>query len=237
MFLTKIRIGFYFLFTFIALIISFLPLTLTFYWFVTNEITNLVIYIFSPIILIFLYILTCFIFSMIHPIFVVNIFLPSMKEGIYPHRSDIGKLMALRLIADSITKSLFKMLTWIPFLTSRFMFPKLMRFYGFKCGTGVHISTNTYIDYCLTEIGDRSFVGYGAGIAGHYRQNGKLILKKVIIGSKVTIGTFSRVTPGCEIGDKAILGAMSSLAPNSIMEPGSIYIGTPASKTEKKNSF
>jgi len=237
MFLTNFRIGFYYLFTLIALIISFLPLTLTFYWFVTNAISNIVIYIFSPVILIFLYILTCVIFAIIHPIFVVKVFLPSIKEGIYPHRSDEGKLMGLRLISDSITKSLIKMLTWIPFLTSRIMFPKLMRFYGFKCGKGVHISTNTYVDYCLTEIGDRSFVGYGAGIACHYSQNGKLILKKVKIGSKVTVGTFSRITPGCELGDKSILGAMSSIAPNTIMEPGSVYIGTPAVKTEKKTTF
>jgi len=48
------------------------------------------------------------------------------------------------------------------------------------------------------------------------------------VGKNVTIGSNSIITPGCEIGDNAIIGAGAVLLKNTKVEPRSVYYGVPA---------
>lgn len=74
----------------------------------------------------------------------------------------------------------------------------------------------------------------GAIINAHIVERGRLKLKKVKIGSNVTIGSHSTIMPGCEIGEHAIIGATAVLQKNSKVQPRSVWYGVPAKNIRNK---
>ena len=59
-------------------------------------------------------------------------------------------------------------------------------------------------------------------------------LRKVRIGKNVTIGSNAIIPPGCEIGDRAIIGAGAVLLKNTKVEPHSVWYGVPAQNIRKR---
>jgi len=104
----------------------------------------------------------------------------------------------------------------------------LLRLLGAKLGKNVQINSKFVFDATLLEIGDNTVIGGSAIIIGHIVERGILKLRKVKIGSNVTIGSHSTVMPGCEIGDHAILGAGAVLLKNTKIQPREIWFGVPA---------
>ena len=112
-----------------------------------------------------------------------------IKPGKYPHNSADGRIVGVKLTADSIFKSLIKVYTFIPFIWGMFIFPYGMRLYGLKTGKNVHIATNTYIETAgLVEIGDNSFIGYGSNISAHVHENREIVIAPIKIGHSCYIG-------------------------------------------------
>ena len=179
------------------------------------------IYLFSPLLLTGSYILTIFIFGLLHSFLAVKPLLPTPKPGKYSHHSAEGQLMALRLIADGLMKSMIKFISWIPFVTNKIILPKILRLYGLKTGKNVHIASEVYLDSCLL-------------VSVHYNQDQYLFIKGVKIGNDVTVGAHCIVAPGCEIGNNSILGAMSFLVPDQKMDSNSVYLGSPAKKINER---
>ncbi|MFW9930250.1 MAG: acyltransferase [Candidatus Thorarchaeota archaeon] len=232
---SKLRISIYFLLTIVVFLFSFFPEYIVFYLFFNYAIKNIAIYFLSPLILTLAYIASIVIFGVLHSFFVVKTLLPTPKEGVYNHHTDEGRLMALRLISDSLMKSMIKFISWVPFVTNRILLPKLLRLYGLKTGKNVHLASDVYIDSALVEIGNNVFIGIRTTVSSHYNQDQNLILKKIVIGNDVTIGAHSIVAPGVKIGNNSVLGAFSFLVPDQIMEANSTYVGSPAKKINERS--
>jgi len=99
---------------------------------------------------------------------------------------------------------------------------------GCRIGAGAKLCTATINDCFNLQVGEGSFIARGASINGHVLENGKLLLAPVVIGSRAMIGTHSQICPGCEIGDGAVIGARSLLPKFTIVPPGEVWAGVPA---------
>lgn len=110
----------------------------------------------------------------------------------------------------------------------------LFRLLGAKLGKNVQFNSKYVFDASLLEIGDNTVVGGGAIINCHIVERGKLILRKVRIGRNVTIGSHSTIMPGCEIGDRAIIGASVVLLKDTKVESRDIWYGHKAESLREK---
>ncbi len=102
----------------------------------------------------------------------------------------------------------------------------MMKTLGAKLGRGAAASLIT--DPQLLEMGDGSYAGWGAIIASHAMEGKRLCLRKVKIGRNVLIGGYTIVFPGAEIGDEAVIGAMSFVPKNAKIPPRTVWAGIPA---------
>ena len=81
----------------------------------------------------------------------------------------------------------------------------------------------------MVKIKSRSIsvLGGGSSINCHTVERGNLILEKVKIGKKCTIGAQSLIWPGCVIGDRSILATKSVLKKRTIIGNKEIWKGNP----------
>lgn len=107
---------------------------------------------------------------------------------------------------------------------------------GAKLGKNVHINSRLVADISLIEIGDNTIIGGNATVIAHVFEDFSLKLKKVKIGSDVTIGLNSVIMPGCVIGDGAVIAAGAVLVKDTIVGPNDIFVGIPAESLRKKNT-
>jgi hypothetical protein len=95
-----------------------------------------------------------------------------------------------------------------------FVYSAWLRLWGAKIGKLVYWSPRIEIlDRNLIEIGDRTVVGYGAKFSSHLINKEKIFLAKISIGADALIGGDTKIAPGCEIADHAIVPALSVLMP------------------------
>ncbi|MCB9641127.1 MAG: hypothetical protein H6727_19675 [Myxococcales bacterium] len=99
---------------------------------------------------------------------------------------------------------------------------------GAKIGKDVFINTYELNDWDLLTIGDNTMLGAGVVIQAHSAEAGKLHFRPVVIGNHCSVGRSSVVLPGVEMGDHAILGAMSIATKDTKMESKSVWGGVPA---------
>ena len=234
-FLRDFRIILYFLLTIIVLIGSFFPEGLLFYCYLEQN-PEFIHYLLAPLYFFLTYCLTVVIFGVIHSQLVVRLTLPfKLKPGIYSHHSSEGRLVAIRITADGIFKSMLKVFTFLPFLWGMILFPYGLRLYGLKCGKKVHIATKTYVETAgLVSIGDNSFIGYNSIVTGHANENRAIEVLPTRIGRNVLVGTCSIVAPGVEIGDNSVIGAKSALLKQQKVGSNEIWIGVPAKFLRKR---
>jgi hypothetical protein len=154
-----------------------------------------------------------------------------LKEGVYPIFSAGGLKWAFM-------SALFLLInfTFMDFILVTPFANLLLRLLGAKLGKNVQINSKFIYDATLVEIGDNTVVGGSAIIIGHVVERGLLKLKKVKIGSNVTLGSHSTIMPGCEIGDNALIGAGAVLLKNTKVEPKSIYYGVPAENIRHRHA-
>ena len=223
----------------ICLVLALLPLTYYIYEVFKNIQT--VDFLYSPVVTLplgvaFFWLIGFFIFITIHGRVMVRIVLPNIPEGSAPMLSNINKIYSLRLSADNIAKYWAKSLEWIPFLAQLVLYKQMLRAYGVKIGKNVYIATETRIDGVpLIEIGDDVFIGPRATIGAHINfKGGNIKYKKVKVGNGCFIGASSVLTPGCQIGDRSIVGGVTVLLLNTIVPPDETWVGQPG-KFLKKN--
>jgi acetyltransferase-like isoleucine patch superfamily enzyme len=102
------------------------------------------------------------------------------------------------------------------------MFYKLM---GMKIGRDCHINTTNISDPCLIEIGDKVTIGGSATIIAHYASQGYLIVEKVRIKNRVTIGLKATIMGDVEIGDDVMIGPHEVILPKSRIPAGRKWEG------------
>ncbi len=152
-----------------------------------------------------------------------------LKEGIYP-------MFSWEALKWAFIGSLYLMIhyTFIDFILLTPFANLLFRLLGAKLGKNVQFNSKYVFDASLLEIGDNTVIGGGAIIDGHIVERGKLILKKVRIGKNVTIGSHATIMPGCNIGDRAIIGASAVLLKDTKVEPRDVWFGLPAESLREK---
>ena len=157
------------------------------------------------------------------------IFRLRLKEGTYP-------MFSGESIKWAFLSSLYLMIhyTFIDFILLTPFANLLFRLLGAKLGKNVQFNSKYVFDASLLEIGDNTVVGGGAIIDCHMVERGKLKLKKVKIGKNVTLGSHCTVMPGCEIGDKSIIGASAVVLKDTIVPSRDVWFGIPAESMREK---
>jgi hypothetical protein len=146
-----------------------------------------------------------------------------LKEGEYEYLSLEAVKWAL---VNAMT--LWVNVMFIDFMRLTPLLPLFYRLMGAKIGKRVQINTKHLADVSLMEIGDDSVIGGDAVILGHIVEGGKLKLKKVTIGHRVTIGLESLVMPGCRLGDGSTIAARSVLTKDTVVPENAVFTGVPA---------
>ena len=161
---------------------------------------------------------------------ILRIFPLKPKEGIY-------KLGSYQSIKWGVCGAFLRLvnLTFLDFVTPSFINVIYFKIIGAKIGKNVQLNTININDPWLLEIGDGSVIGGGSSINCHTVEGGKLILEKVKIGQKCTIGAQSLVWPGCIVGNRSILATKSVLKKRTIIGEKEIWKGNPAVNVRKKN--
>ena len=223
----------YIFFTALALVFALSPLTLYLYFVFTSN--NVWYFLSLPLGASFLWLVGFLLFVILHARIVVRIVLLPIKPGRYPILSTQNKIYALRLSADNMAKYWVKSLEWIPFIAQTYLYRFMLKQYGVKMGKGVYIATETRIDAVpLIEIGDNCFIAPRAIIGAHIvHRGGDVLYKEVKIGKKCFIGHSSVLTPGAQLGDEVILGAMTVALLDTVIPSKETWIGMPARPIKK----
>lgn len=98
---------------------------------------------------------------------------------------------------------------------------------GAKIGKDVIINSVIVYDPDLLEIGDNVVIGGDVVLMAHSGEGKYLHIRKVKIGSNASIGQSSTILCGAEIGEGAIVGAMSLVPKDFKVPPHSMYGGVP----------
>tara|TARA_B100000131_G_scaffold220197_1_gene211729 strand:- start:194 stop:904 length:711 start_codon:yes stop_codon:yes gene_type:complete len=151
------------------------------------------------------------------------------KPGIY-------NLKSIDTIKWGLSGAFLKLvnLTFLDFITPTFLNVFYFKLIGAKIGKNVQINSVNINDPWLLEIGDDSVIGGAASINCHVVESGKLILEKVKIGNKCTIGAKALIWPGCEVGDKSVVAARSTLKKRTKVGSREIWKGDPAKNIRQR---
>ncbi|MEM1658357.1 MAG: DapH/DapD/GlmU-related protein [Candidatus Jordarchaeales archaeon] len=102
----------------------------------------------------------------------------------------------------------------------------VLKIIGAKMGRNAIASS--IIDPPLVEMGEGSVAGGGSIISGHALDGKKIYVGRVKIGKNVLIGGNTIVLPGVEIGDGAVIAAMSLIPKRTKIPPRTVWMGIPA---------
>lgn len=107
------------------------------------------------------------------------------------------------------------------------------RLMGMKIGYGTIINSSHISDPSMIELGKKVTIGGSATVVAHYAQGGYLIISKVKIGDRATIGLKCTIMGGVEIGEHAKILSNSFVLPKTKIPAGEIWGGVPAVKIEQ----
>ena len=105
--------------------------------------------------------------------------------------------------------------TFLEFITPTPMNILFYRMMGMKIGKNVHLNTTNISDPCLIEIGDNVTIGGSAHIIAHYASKGYIIVERVKIGKRATVGLKATIMGDVHIGEGAAIGPHEVILPKS----------------------
>ncbi|MFX1569589.1 MAG: hypothetical protein ACFFCV_14610 [Promethearchaeota archaeon] len=206
--------------------------TAIFYAFTSSVHNWLLMAFFLPAILIimwFVFIFGCFIFSKLILILINLIHKP--KEGIFKAEkgnSDFEFWCArkeLKKIAFWLIRNW--PLPWMDILA--------FKWFGIKMSLSSTL-WDSWTDGEFIQFGRRVIVGQAATVMSSSIIGKYLIIKKIILGDYVVIGGQAIVSPGTIIGKDSVVGALSTTNYDQVLEPEWIYFGIPVIKM-KPNKY
>jgi carbonic anhydrase/acetyltransferase-like protein (isoleucine patch superfamily) len=224
----------YILFYIFLMWVSLFSIQLEFWWYWTLLFENkFVLFITYLPILVFVMYLTLVGVSLILAkilLVIVNLF-HKPREGVFlRHPKD--KDYCYWSIRHTIKK-------WPIWLAHKFPFPFLDNICLKMFGIRTRYSNSLFegwVDTEFIQFGKEVVVGQGSVILSAIIVGNLFIMRKIIIGDNVRIGTHSVVMPGARIGNNCILAASSTVSVGQELEEGWIYLGAPAKKY-KPNVF
>jgi hypothetical protein len=105
--------------------------------------------------------------------------------------------------------------TFLEFITPTPLNKLFFQMMGMKIGKGTMINTSNISDPCLIQIGDFVTLGGSATLIAHYGMKGMLIIDKLVIEDKATIGLKASL-----FGD-VIIGVGATVGPHEVVLPKS----------------
>lgn len=236
-----LRIFLYSSLTALCFIGSYSPVILTFTWIYSNLFSlNILtigfwIILFSPILLLVIYLAGWTFFVVIHSKILCPIFLVKVKPGHYPLSRNSSKLLAIRVSADQTARMMLKPLDFMPLVVNRYLRPFFLRCYGAKIGKNAYIARDNKVDALpLIELGNNILVGQLGAISCHYIAKGELVLENIKIGDNVTIGDYAIILPGAILENNVIIGP-KTVVPKKHLEKGVSFYHQPALEFVVKN--
>ena len=206
--------------------------TAIFYAFTSYVHNWILIAFFLPAILIimwFVFIFGCFIFSKLLLILINLIHKP--KEGIFKaEKGDLDfEFWCLRTELKKIAFWLIRNwpLPWMDILA--------FKWFGIKMSLSSTL-WDSWTDGEFIQFGRRVIVGQGSTVMSSSIIGKYLLIKKVIIDDYAVIGGQAIVSPGTIVGKDSVVGALSTTTYNQVLAPGYIYFGIPAIKL-KPNKY
>ena len=105
--------------------------------------------------------------------------------------------------------------TFLDFITPTPLNKLFYQLMGMKVGKGTMINTSNISDPCLIEIGDYVTIGGSASLVAHYGQKGMLVIDKLVIHDKATIGLKASLFGDVVVGKGALVKAHEVVMPKS----------------------
>ena len=105
--------------------------------------------------------------------------------------------------------------TFLDFITPTPLNKLFYQMMGMKIGKGSMINTTNISDPCLIEIGDYVTIGGSASLVAHYGQKGYLVIDKLIIKDKATIGLKASLFGDVIVGEGALVKAHEVVMPKT----------------------
>jgi serine acetyltransferase len=145
-------------------------------------------------------------------IFIVPLFNKMLLLKVKPHRASWYSLSIIPWYYHNALTYLVRY-TFLDFITPTPLNKLFYQMMGMKIGKGSMINTSNISDPCLIEIGDYVTIGGSATLVAHYGMKGLLIIDKLIIKDRATIGLKASL-----FGD-VVVGSGATIAPNEVLLP------------------
>lgn len=145
-------------------------------------------------------------------IFVVPLVNKLLPLTVKPHRATWYSLSVVPWYYHNALTYLVRY-TFLEFLTPTPLNKLFYQMMGMKIGKGTIINTTNISDPCLIEIGDYVTIGGSATLVAHYGMKGFLIIDRLIIEDKATIGLKATL-----FGD-VVIGKGAMVKPNDVVMP------------------
>jgi acetyltransferase-like isoleucine patch superfamily enzyme len=152
----------------------------------------------------------CALLALIAEVALLTALCPRLVPGRY-------RMMQGRVFWGWLFRSLLRRVLLLPSIkwvlyTSNILRWLSLRAMGARVAFASNISSDVDIlDPALTTIGAGAVLGMRTALAGHYVENGKLILGEVRVGAGALLAAEVRVGPGVTIGDRAFIKPLTSL--------------------------
>ena len=116
----------------------------------------------------------------------------------------------------------------LPF-TTVFAKPLVEALFGAKLGAGVALGGRLAEPYLIT-VEDGAILGHNSVLTCHAITSGQIILRKIHVGPRATVGVNVIIMPGVEIGAEAVVAGGSVVPMNTKIPARELWGGIPARK-------
>lgn len=147
-------------------------------------------------------------------IFVVPLVNKLLPLKVVPHRATWFSLSVIPWYYHNALTYLVRY-TFLDFITPTPFNKLFYQMMGMKVGKGTVINTSNISDPCLIEIGDYVTIGGSATLVAHYGQKGMLVIDKLIIGDRATIGLKASLFGDVVVGKGALVKANEVVMPKT----------------------
>ncbi|MBL7665128.1 MAG: hypothetical protein JNM93_08345 [Bacteriovoracaceae bacterium] len=147
-------------------------------------------------------------------IFIVPLTNKLLPLKVRPHRATWYSLSVIPWYYHNALTYLVRY-TFLDFITPTPLNKLFYQMMGMKIGKGTIINTSNISDPCLIEIGDYVTIGGSATLLAHYGMKGFLVIDRLIIKNKATIGLNASLFGDVIVGEGAIVKPLEVLLPKT----------------------
>ena len=148
--------------------------------------------------------------------------MPELHEGHYPVH---GSLYRRRWLSNLIQESSLQVMHGI---YATVYAPLWYRLLGAKVGKNAEISTAMGVVPEMLTLGEDSFIADAVMLGDEEVRQGWMTLRATSVGNGSFVGNGAYVPDGSHIPDGVLIGVQSKVPPNTAMQAGQTWFGTPA---------